>query len=74
VRSGVETALASAKVSREVRGHLQSHGITGVQAKHYDAYDYLDEKRQALDTLSRMLDNQEAPKVVALASRKRAVQ
>ncbi|MDP3424692.1 MAG: integrase [Burkholderiaceae bacterium] len=55
LRSGVETALASAKVSREVRGHLQSHGITGVQAKHYDAYDYLAEKRQALETLFRLL-------------------
>jgi integrase len=31
VRSGVETLLAANDISREVRGHLQSHGITGVQ-------------------------------------------
>lgn len=36
VRSGVETALAAAKVSREYRGRLQSHGISGVQSTHYD--------------------------------------
>lgn len=51
VRSGVETALASARVPREYRGRLQSHGISGVQAIHYDGYDYLDEKRESLETL-----------------------
>jgi integrase len=30
VRSGVETLLAARGVSREVRGHLQSHGLTGI--------------------------------------------
>lgn len=29
IRSGVETLLAGAGVSREIRGHLQSHGLTG---------------------------------------------
>lgn len=55
VRSGVETALASAKVPREHRGRLQSHGITGVQATHYDGYDYLDEKRKSMELLHRLL-------------------
>jgi integrase len=55
VRSGVETLLASAGVSREVRGRLQSHGVSGVQARHYDGHDYLDEKRRALDTLRTLL-------------------
>ena len=35
IQSGVETLLAREGVSREVRGHLQSHGLTGVQARHY---------------------------------------
>lgn len=39
IRSGVETLLAARGVSREVRGHLQSHGLTGVQARHYDGHD-----------------------------------
>ena len=55
IRSGVETLLAAQGVSREVRGHLQSHGLTGVQARHYDGHDYMPEKRSALDILSREL-------------------
>jgi hypothetical protein len=34
-----------------VRGHLQSHGITGVQYRHYDGHDYMPQKRQALEVL-----------------------
>jgi hypothetical protein len=55
IRSGVETALAAAKVSLEARGHLQSHGISGVQARHYDGHDYLDAKRDALEKLYQIL-------------------
>jgi integrase len=56
VRSGVETLLASVGVSQEIRGRIQSHGIGGVQARHYDGHDYLPEKRAALETLFRLLD------------------
>lgn len=59
IRSGVETALAAAKVSLEARGHLQSHGISGVQARHYDGHDYLDAKREALEELYRLLTRNE---------------
>lgn len=57
IRSGVETLLAARGVSREVRGHLQSHGLTGVQARHYDGHDYMAEKRSALEILSRELQS-----------------
>lgn len=60
IRSGVETLLASLGVSKEIRGRLQSHGITGVQAKHYDAYDYLPEKRSALLKLYNVLEQKGA--------------
>ncbi|PBI89280.1 hypothetical protein BKP43_32850 [Variovorax boronicumulans] len=57
IRSGVETLLASAGISSDIRGRLQSHGIAGVQARHYDGYDYLVEKKLALETLhSRLVD------------------
>jgi integrase len=56
IRSGVETLLASAGVGKDTRGRLQSHGISGVQDRHYDAHDYLPEKRKALDTLVTMLE------------------
>jgi len=56
LRSGVETALAKAKISGEIRGRLQSHGIAGVQARHYDGHDYMDEKRSSLIALYRLLE------------------
>lgn len=55
IRSGVETILAGAKVSQDIRGRLQSHGISGVQARHYDGHDYLEEKIESLETLHRLL-------------------
>ena len=65
IRSGVETLLAAHGVSREVRGHLQSHGLTGVQARHYDGHDYMPEKRSALETLNReLMSKRSAPKQV----------
>lgn len=66
IRSGVETLLASAKVSTEIRGRLQSHGISGVQARHYDGHDYLDEKRDALKKLARLLEAPPASVVVPM--------
>ena len=48
IRRTVETMLAGMGVSRDVRAQLLSHGITGVQAVHYDRYDYLKEKRAAI--------------------------
>jgi integrase len=51
IRSGVETLLASLGVSQEVRGRLQSHGVSGVQARHYDGHDYMPEKMKALQLL-----------------------
>lgn len=59
IRSGVETLLASVGVSQENRGRLQSHGISGVQARHYDDHDYMPEKRRALETLYKLLDQRE---------------
>lgn len=55
VRSGVETLLAANRISREIRGHVQSHGLTGIQARHYDGHDYMLEKREALNVLVREL-------------------
>ena len=56
IRSGVETLLASARITSDVRGRLQSHGVSGVQARHYDGHDYLDEKKHALETLFNKLE------------------
>ncbi len=48
----------------DVRAQLQSHGLSGVQVRHYDRYDYLTEKRDALDALYRLLTAEESAKVI----------
>lgn len=56
IRRTCETMLASLKVTRDVRGQVQSHGLGGVQQRHYDRHDYMLEKRQALEKWARHLD------------------
>ena len=56
--------LAGARVDKDTRGRLQSHGIAGVQARHYDGHDYVVEKLSALETLFRLLDAPEGARVV----------
>jgi integrase len=68
IRSGVETALASLRVSQEIRGHLLSHGVTGVQAASYDGHDYAPQKLEALETLERFLTETSAS-VVHISAR-----
>ena len=62
IRRTCETQLASLGVSRDIRAQLLSHGRSGVQARHYDRYAYLKEKRLALILwnrhLARLTENQ----------------
>jgi len=48
LRRTVESYLAALGVTEKVRAHLQSHGLSGVQHVHYDKYEYMTEKREAL--------------------------
>jgi integrase len=48
IRRTVETLLAGLGVSRDTRAQLMSHGLSGVQAVHYDRHGYTTEKRAAL--------------------------
>jgi integrase len=38
LRRTCETHLAELRISKDIRAQLLSHGISGVQAKHYDRY------------------------------------
>lgn len=60
LRRTVETRLAAVGIPESVRGQLQSHGLSGVQNRHYDRYKYLDEKRAALETLYGLLTRAKA--------------
>jgi hypothetical protein len=51
LRRTCETTLSRLGVSQDVRAQLLSHGIAGVQAKHYDRHSYMQEKRDALAKL-----------------------
>lgn len=62
IRRTVETRLAAAGVSLEDRGHLQSHGLSGVQKRHYDKYARMEEMRAALLKLRNLLDVPKSPR------------
>ena len=47
--------LAKMGVSKDVRARILSHGIGGVQDRHYDMHDYADEKRAALEAWEALL-------------------
>ena len=55
LRRTAETMLASLKVPSDVRAQLLSHGLGGVQNRHYDHHDYALEKKQALERWARHL-------------------
>jgi integrase len=55
VRRTAETLLAGLKISRDVRAQVQSHGLGGVQQRHYDQHEYVLEKKQALEKWGRHL-------------------
>ena len=61
LRSGTETVLASKRFNREQRGHLMSHGISGVQSDSYDGWDYMDVKLEALEAFYEMLEASGGP-------------
>jgi integrase len=60
LRRTAETMLASLKVPSDVRAQLLSHGLGGVQNRHYDHHDYALEKKQALEQWARHLTKLES--------------
>lgn len=56
IRRTCETMLAGMSISRDTRAQLLSHGISGVQAAHYDRHNYFSEKQAALVAWEARLD------------------
>ena len=48
LRRTAETHMAARGISSDVRAQIQSHGLGGIQARHYDRHDYMPEKRASL--------------------------
>jgi integrase len=76
IRRTCETMLAAMGISRDVRAQLLSHGIGGVQDKHYDRHAYTDEKRNALTAWAAKIEawekDEEAPSNVTSIGEARA--
>lgn len=56
IRRTCETMLAKMGISSDVRAQLLSHGLGGVQIRHYDKHSYMDEKRVALNAWAAKLN------------------
>jgi hypothetical protein len=73
LRRTAETMLAAMGISKDLRAQLQSHGLGGVQDRHYDRHDYMAEKRAALmawnDHLQALMDRKAAATNVRKLSR-----
>jgi integrase len=49
IRRTVKTRMGELGISKELRDRIANHAINDVSAKHYDRYDYVKEKRGALE-------------------------
>ena len=57
IRRTVKTLAGDAGLSKEIRDRIQNHALNDVSSKHYDRYDYMTEKRRALELWeSRLLE------------------
>jgi integrase len=48
LRTTFKTLSGKAGLTKEIRDRLQNHALNDVSTKHYDRYDYLKEKREAI--------------------------
>ena len=59
LRRTCKTLMGEIGVSKELRDRIQNHALQDVSSKHYDRYDYLVEKRRALEQLENRVNNVE---------------
>lgn len=48
IRRTVKTLMGKAGIDKSIRDRIQNHSLQDVSSKHYDRYDYLPEKKQAM--------------------------
>jgi len=56
MRATCETIMARLGIGKDLRAQIQSHGLGGIQARHYDRHDYMAEKRAALELWEQYLN------------------
>ena len=73
LRRTCKTLMGEAGISKEIRDRIQNHALNDVSSKHYDRYDYLPEKRRALESWEDRVNNyqrQQENNVVSLFGRR----
>lgn len=55
LRRTCKTLMGACKINKETRDKLQNHALQDVSTRHYDRYDYFDEKLEALEVWDRRL-------------------
>jgi integrase len=69
IRRSVKTLMGQAGLSKEIRDRIQGHAFSDVGSVHYDRFDYLSEKQNAMRKWERWLNGKVKPgkaKVVQL--------
>jgi integrase len=56
IRRTFKTLAGECGLSLEIRNRLQGHSMNGVASRHYDKYDYMPEKREAIERWAKYLD------------------
>jgi len=56
IRRTCETLFANYDIHKDIRAQIQSHGLSGVQSTHYDRYDYVLQKHEALELWNSKLE------------------
>ncbi|AZR43000.1 tyrosine-type recombinase/integrase [Marinobacter salarius] len=63
IRATIETRLAAKpyRVGSDILSQLLSHGLGGVQSRHYQHHDFFEEKLEALEMLQRLVEDEPEP-------------
>jgi integrase len=69
IRRTVKTLMGELGISKSIRDRLQNHALQDVSSKHYDRYEYMPEKRVALESWERQLNNAAVSNVIALGAK-----
>ncbi|MGX9417149.1 tyrosine-type recombinase/integrase [Vibrio sp. WJH972] len=64
LRRTAKTLMGEIGLSKEIRDRLQNHALNDVSTKHYDRYEYLPEKRRALESWEQRLNESEVANVL----------
>ena len=69
LRRTVKTLSGEIGLSKDIRDRVQNHALNDVSSKHYDRYDYLAEKRIALESWEQKLNESTVDNVLSFGVR-----